>query len=85
MGRLILIVLAAIALFIIISALISALHFLFRIAVVALLVFAGLRLVAGARRRSRREPPRRMPAELGRSAGGPMMASGGTSGYGSEA
>jgi len=54
MGMLILIVLAAIALFVILSAVISALHFLFWIAVVALLVFAGLRLVGGARRRSRR-------------------------------
>jgi hypothetical protein len=54
MGKLILIVLAAIALFMILSAVISALHFLFWIAVVALLVFAGLRLVGGARRWSRR-------------------------------
>ncbi len=54
MGMLILIVLAAIALFMILSAVISALHFLFWIAVVALLVFAGLRLVGGARRWSRR-------------------------------
>ena len=51
---LILIVLAAFALFIILSAVISALHFLFWIAVVGVLVFAGLRLVGGARRRSRR-------------------------------
>ena len=54
MGMLILLVLAAIAVFLILSAVISALHFLFWIAVVALLVFAGLRLAAGARRRSRR-------------------------------
>ena len=54
MGMFILLVLAAIALFIILSAVISALHFLFWIAVVALLVFAGLRLAGGARRRSRR-------------------------------
>ena len=54
MGKLILIVLAAIALFMILSAVISALHFLFWIAVVALLVFAGLRLVSGTRRASRR-------------------------------
>ena len=54
MGMLILIVLAAIALFVILSAVISALHFLFWIAVVAFLVFAGLRLAGGARRRSRR-------------------------------
>lgn len=54
MGKLILFVLAAIALFVILSAVISALHFLFWIAVVALLVFAGLRLVGGVRRTSRR-------------------------------
>jgi hypothetical protein len=54
MGRLILVVLAVIALFMILSAVISALHFLFWVAVVALLVFAGLRLAGGARRRSRR-------------------------------
>jgi len=47
---LILIVLAAIALFVILSAVISALHFLFWIAVVAFLVFAGLRLVGGVER-----------------------------------
>ena len=52
--RLILLVLAVIALFMILSAVISALHFLFWVAVVALLVFAGLRLAGGARRRSRR-------------------------------
>jgi hypothetical protein len=50
---LILIVLAAIALFMILSAVISALHFLFWIAVVALIVFAGLRLVGSSRRRAR--------------------------------
>ena len=54
MGKLILIVLAAIAVFMILSAVISALHFLFWIAVVALLVFAGLRLVGGVRRRADR-------------------------------
>ena len=54
MGRLILLVLAVIALFMILSAVISALHFLFWVAVVALLVFAGLRLAGGARRRARR-------------------------------
>ena len=51
---LIVIVLAAIALFFILSAVISALHFLFWVAVVALLVFAGLRLAGGMGRRSRR-------------------------------
>ena len=54
MGMLILIVLAAIALFFILSAVISALHFLFWVAVVAVLVFAGLRLAGGMRRWSRR-------------------------------
>jgi hypothetical protein len=54
MGTLILIVLAVIGLFMVLSLVISALHFLFWVAVVALLIFAGLRLAAGARRRSRR-------------------------------
>jgi len=54
MGMFILLVLAAIALFIILSAVVSSLHSMFWIAVVGLLVFAGLRLVGGARRRSRR-------------------------------
>ena len=54
MGRLILIVLAVIAAFMILSAVISALHILFWVAIVALVVFAGLRLAGGARRWSRR-------------------------------
>src|SRR5262249_31477163 len=54
MGMLILIVLAAIALFLIVSAVISALHFLFWIAVLALIAVVGFRLVGGARRWSRR-------------------------------
>src|SRR5262249_28134346 len=54
MGMLILIVLAAIALFLIVSAVISALHFLFWIAVLALIAVVGFRLVGGARRWARR-------------------------------
>jgi uncharacterized membrane protein YccC len=53
MGRLLLIVLAAIAVFVILSIVISALSHLFWIAVVALLVVVGVRLAAGARRRAR--------------------------------
>ncbi|MDR0344336.1 MAG: hypothetical protein LBI49_14740 [Nocardiopsaceae bacterium] len=44
MGRLILILLAVLVVFLLISAVISALHFLFWIAVVALLVFGAFRL-----------------------------------------
>ena len=54
MGMLILLVLAAIVLFMILSAVISALHFLFWIAVLALIAVVGFRLVGGARRWSRR-------------------------------
>jgi hypothetical protein len=54
MGKLLLIVLAAIAAFMILSAVISALHFMFWVAVVALIVVVGLRLTGGARRWSRR-------------------------------
>ena len=54
MGRLLLIVLAAIAAFMVLSAVISALHFIFWVAVVALLVVVGMRLVVGTRRWSRR-------------------------------
>jgi Flp pilus assembly protein TadB len=53
MGKLILIVLAALVLFMIVSAVISALHFLFWIAVVAVLIVGALRLTSGVRRRSR--------------------------------
>jgi uncharacterized SAM-binding protein YcdF (DUF218 family) len=53
MGKLILIVLAALVLFMIVSAVISALHFLFWIAVVAVLIVGALRLSSGVRRRSR--------------------------------
>ena len=48
MGRLLLIVLAAIAAFMVLSAVISALHFIFWVAVVALIVVVGLRLTGGA-------------------------------------
>lgn len=44
MGRLILILLAALVVFMLISAVISALHFLFWIAVVVLLVLGAVRL-----------------------------------------
>jgi hypothetical protein len=54
MGLLILIVLAAIVVFFVASLLISALHFLFWVALVALLVFGALRLTGTMRRRARR-------------------------------
>ena len=54
MGRIILIVLAALVVFMLVSAVISALHFLFWVALVALLVVGALRLSSGVRRRSRR-------------------------------
>lgn len=44
MGRLILILLAALVVFMLISAVVSALHFLFWIAVVVLLVLGAVRL-----------------------------------------
>jgi uncharacterized protein YacL len=53
MGKLLLIVLAAIAAFMILSIVVSALHFIFWVAVVALIVVVGMRLTGGARRRSR--------------------------------
>jgi hypothetical protein len=53
MGRLLLIVLAAIAAFMILSVVVSALHFIFWVGVVALIVVVGMRLASGARRRSR--------------------------------
>jgi predicted membrane protein len=53
MGKLFLIVLAVIAAFMVLSAVISALHFIFWVAVVALIVVVGLRLTGGARRSSR--------------------------------
>jgi hypothetical protein len=54
MGILLLIVLAAIVAFMVLGVVISALHFIFWIAVVALIVVVGMRLTGSARRRSRR-------------------------------
>jgi hypothetical protein len=54
MGRLLLLVLAVIAGFMVLSIVISALHFIFWVAVVALVVVGALRLSGGARRRARR-------------------------------
>ena len=54
MGKLLLVVLAVIAAFMILSIVISALHFIFWVAVVALIVVVGMRLTSGARRWSRR-------------------------------
>jgi predicted membrane protein len=54
MGKLLLIVLAVIAAFMLLGIVISALHFIFWVAVIALIVFAGLRLTGTARRWSRR-------------------------------
>jgi predicted membrane protein len=54
MGRLLLIVLAGIAAFMLLGIVVSALHFIFWIAVVALIVVVGMRLTGSARRRARR-------------------------------
>jgi hypothetical protein len=54
MGRLLLIVLAGIAAFMLLGIVISALHFIFWVAIVALIVVVGLRLTGSARRWSRR-------------------------------
>ena len=54
MGKFILILIAALALFMIVSAVISALHFLFWVAVVAVLILGALRLSSSMRRRERR-------------------------------
>ena len=54
MGRILLIVLAAFVALMVIGAIISALHFLFVVALIAVVVLLGLRLTTGARRRSRR-------------------------------
>ncbi len=54
MGKLLLVVLAAIAAFMLLGIVISALHFIFWVAVVALIVVVGMRLTGSARRRSRR-------------------------------
>jgi len=54
MGKLLLVVLAAIAAFMVLGIVISALHFIFWVAVVALIVVVGMRLTGSARRSSRR-------------------------------
>jgi hypothetical protein len=54
MGRILLIVLAAFVALMLIGAIISALHFLFVVALIAVIVVVGLRLMGGARRWSRR-------------------------------
>jgi hypothetical protein len=54
MGKLLLIVLAVIVAFMVISLVISALHFLFFVALVVLIGLGALRLTSGMRRRSRR-------------------------------
>ena len=54
MGLLILILLAALILFMIVSAVVAALHVLFWVALVLFIVVAALRLSSGLRRRSRR-------------------------------
>jgi hypothetical protein len=54
MGLLILILLAALIIFMIVSAVIAALHVLFWVALVLFIVLGALRLSRGVRRRSRR-------------------------------
>jgi len=54
MGRIILILLAALVVFMLVSWVISALHFLFWIAVLALIAVGALRLTGTMRRWSRR-------------------------------
>jgi hypothetical protein len=54
MGRLLLIAVGVLLAFMVASMVISALHFIFWVAVLALLVVGGLRLAGGARRWSRR-------------------------------
>ena len=54
MGKLLLVVLAAIAAFMVLGIVISALHLIFWVAVVALIVVVGMRLTGSARRSSRR-------------------------------
>ncbi len=53
MGRLILILLAVLALFVVISMVISALHFLFWVALIALILVGAFRLGGVMRRSSR--------------------------------
>jgi hypothetical protein len=54
MGLLILILLAALIIFMVVSAVIAALHVLFWVALVLFIVFGVLRLSSSMRRRSRR-------------------------------
>jgi hypothetical protein len=54
MGLLILILLAALILFMIVSAVVAALHVLFWVALALFIVFGALRLTGSMRRRSRR-------------------------------
>ena len=54
MGRILLIVLAAFVALMLIGMIISALHFLFVVALIAVIVILGLRLTGSARRWSRR-------------------------------
>ena len=54
MGRILLIVLAAFVALMLVGVVISTLHFLFVVALIAVIVIVGLRLTSGVRRRSRR-------------------------------
>jgi hypothetical protein len=54
MGKLILILLGALVAFMVVSAIISALHFLFWVAIVLVVVLGAFRLTAMMRRPSRR-------------------------------
>ena len=54
MGKLILFLIAAVVLFMIVSAVISALHFLFWVAVVVFVLLGAFRLSSALRRPSRR-------------------------------
>jgi len=54
MGKILLIVLAAFVALMVIGVIVSALHFLFVVALIAVIVIVGLRLTTGVRRRSRR-------------------------------
>ena len=54
MGKILLIVLAAFVALMLIGVIISTLHFLFVVALIAVIVIVGLRLTTGVRRRSRR-------------------------------
>jgi hypothetical protein len=54
MGQLILILIAALIVFMMVSAVISVLHFLFWIALIAVICLGALRLTGAVRRRSHR-------------------------------